>query len=56
MQALLSLLVVIVALVSGREAEQLAPRYLDEFSVDMMKAGLGIYFFFRVGSGYGCSE
>ena len=41
MYALLSLLVT-VALVSGREAEKLAPRYLDEFSVDMMKAGLRI--------------
>ena len=45
MYALLGLLVATVALVSGREAEKLAPRYLDEFSVDMMKAGLRIQFY-----------
>ena len=45
MYALLGLLVATVALVSGREAEKLAPRYLDEYSVDMMKAGLRIQYF-----------
>ena len=45
MYALLGLLAATVALVSGREAEKLAPRYLDEYSVDMMKAGLRIKYF-----------
>ena len=55
MHALLGLLVATtVVLVSGKGAEMLAPRYLDEFSVDMMKARLRIQFFTGVGSGYGC--
>ena len=45
MHALLGLLVATVVLVSGRGAEKLAPRYLDEFSVDLMKAGLRIQFY-----------
>ena len=43
MHALLGLLVATtVILVSGKGAEKLAPRFLDEFSVNMMQEGLRI--------------